>query len=422
MKKLLVLFLLTVAGDVFAQQKYALVIGNGNYANITRLNNPVNDANDMETALRGLGFTVEKVLNGNLAQMETGIINLKNRLKSSKNSYGFFFYAGHGVQSNGENYLIPVDANIQSESFLRRQSIAVQEMLDELNDAGNELNVVVLDACRDNPFSWRRSGSRGLQVVGNQPADSIIVFATSAGSVAADGTGRNGLFTSHLLNNLKKPGLEVFEIFRLTMADVSRASGNQQRPAVYSQFSGIAYLGQRPSPNTPVQPPAPVSVYGSVRIDSDIAGEILINGKETGKRIKEGGTETVSNVSTGSTEVAVKGDDGKITKAQNNVMVYGGQTVPAEIKRPRVQRQPLIQIGIATQEMTDLGLTAGHAALQLGTKARIKNMANGKEVIVTIYRRIVPSSTRVIDLSPEAARAIDMGFGGTVEITQIIEN
>jgi len=245
---------------LFAQQKYALVIGNGNYANITRLNNPVNDANDMEAALRGLGFTVEKVLNGNLRQMETGIVNLKNRLKGAKNSYGFFFYAGHGVQSNGENYLIPVDADIQSESFLRRQSISVQEMLDELNEAGNALNMVVLDACRDNPFPWKRSGSRGLQVVGNQPADSIIVFATSAGSTASDGTGRNGLFTGHLLNNLKTPGLEVAEVFRLTMGDVIRASGSQQRPAVYNQFAGLAYLGPRPTPNTSVQPtPQPVT-------------------------------------------------------------------------------------------------------------------------------------------------------------------
>jgi tetratricopeptide (TPR) repeat protein len=138
-------------------------------------------------------------------------------------------------------------------------------MLDELNDARNELNIVVLDACRDNPFPWKRSGSRGLQVVGNQPSDSIIVFATSAGSTAADGAGSNGLFTSHLLSNLKKPGLEVSEVFRLTMGDVAKASGNQQRPAVYNQFSGLAYLGSRPSsaaqpapaPVPAPQPPAP---------------------------------------------------------------------------------------------------------------------------------------------------------------------
>jgi len=244
---------LAVAAAAFAQQKYALVIGNGAYTSITKLNNPVNDANDVAAALQALGFTVEKLLNASQDQMESGAIRLKNRLSAAKNSYGLLFYAGHGVQSNGENYLIPVDANIQSESFLRQRAVSVQAMLDELNDAGNELNVVVLDACRDNPFSWKRSGSRGLSVVGQQPADSIIVFATSAGSTAADGTSRNGLFTSHFLTHLKTPGLEVSEVFRLTMGDVARASNNQQRPAVYNQFAGLAYLNSRP-----VASPAPV--------------------------------------------------------------------------------------------------------------------------------------------------------------------
>ncbi|MDR1031420.1 MAG: caspase family protein, partial [Treponema sp.] len=238
MKKMGLLWLLVVLGvsSLGAQQKYALVIGNGAYTGITRLNNPVNDARDMEAALKNLGWTVDLVLNGNLDQMEGAAIRLKNRLAASRNSYGFLFYAGHGVQSGGVNYLIPVDATIQSENFLRQRAVSLQALLDELNDAGNELNMVVLDACRDNPFSWARGGTRGLQVVGSQPADSIIVYATSAGSTAADGTGRNGLFTTHLLNNLKKPGLEVSEMFRLTGADVRRASGGAQIPAIYSQF------------------------------------------------------------------------------------------------------------------------------------------------------------------------------------------
>lgn len=239
---------------LYAQQKYALVIGNGNYTGISRLNNPVNDANDMEAALRDLGFTVDKVLNGNLTDMENAIIRLKNRLSVTQNSYGFLFYAGHGVQSNGVNYLIPVGVNIPSESFLRERSVSVQAMLDELNEAGNTLNIVVLDACRDNPFSWARSGSRGLTVLSNQPADSIIVYATSAGSTASDGTGRNGLFTSHLLNNLKTPGLEITEVFRLTGAAVSQASSRQQIPAIYNQFFGTAYLGSRPTAPTQIVP------------------------------------------------------------------------------------------------------------------------------------------------------------------------
>jgi formylglycine-generating enzyme required for sulfatase activity len=141
-------------------------------------------------------------------------------------------------------------------------------MLAELNDVGNELNIVVLDACRDFPAAWMRSTNCGLTVVSNQPADSIIVYATSAGSTAADGTGRNGLFTEQLLKQLKTPGLDVKEIFDNTGAAVSQSSSRNQIPAIYSQYFGKAYLGPRPSPQpsptpavrpTPQPSPQPVS-------------------------------------------------------------------------------------------------------------------------------------------------------------------
>ncbi|MDR3171682.1 MAG: SUMF1/EgtB/PvdO family nonheme iron enzyme [Treponema sp.] len=245
---------------VYGQQKYALVVGNAAYTSVTRLNNPVNDANDIAATLERLGFQVDKVLDGNLDRMENAVIRMKNRLSASNSAYGFFFYAGHGVQSNGQNYLIPVDAAISSENLLRQRAMSMQFILDELNDAGNTLNIVVLDACRDNPFSWGRSGTRGLQVMGSQPADSIVVYATSAGKTAADGTGRNGLFTSQLLKHLGTPGLEISEVFRRTGADVSSASNREQIPAVYNQFFGSVYLGGA-TPVTPKPPdPKPPSV------------------------------------------------------------------------------------------------------------------------------------------------------------------
>ena len=273
----IVTFFLFISGFIFAQQqpqkvsapqnvsvpqKFALVIGNAAYSSV-RLKNSVNDANDIAAALEDLGFTVDKVTDGSLNDMERAITRLKNRLSVSKNAYGFFFYAGHGVQSNGVNYLIPIGANISGENYLRERAVSVQTMLYELNDAGNDLNVVVLDACRDNPYDWgrgRSQSSRGLAIVSNQPADSIIVYATSAGSTASDGEGRNGLFTSQLLKNLRTPGLEVSEVFRLTGLDVSQVSGREQIPAVYSQFFGRAYLGSQPleTMQPAVQPVQPV--------------------------------------------------------------------------------------------------------------------------------------------------------------------
>jgi hypothetical protein len=217
----------------------------------------VNDANDMAAVLKDLGFTVDKIIDGNLDQMENAILRLKNRLSVAEKTYGFFFYAGHGVQSGGENYLIPVDANIPAENFLKNRAVSVQVMLDVLNDARNELNMIVLDACRDNPFSWSRSGTRGLSIVSRQPAESIVVYATSAGMRASDGEGKNGLFTSQLLKNIKTPGLDVSEVFKRTGADVASVSGRQQVPAIYNQFFGNAYFGDAPSGQAQYVPSQP---------------------------------------------------------------------------------------------------------------------------------------------------------------------
>jgi len=256
MKRIFFSLFIFVAMFSYAQQKHALVIGNGNYTSFGSLPNAVNDANDITVALQGLGFTVNKVLDGNRAQMIEAISLLKNRLSMSKNSYGFFFYAGHGVQFNGVNYLIPARADIPNANYLGDAAVSVQTMLAELNDAANELNIVVLDACRDFPAAWSRSMNRGLSVVSNAPAGSIIVYATSANSTADDGKGRNGLFTGQLLNNLKASDLSVREVFDRTGIDVLNVSGGKQHPEIAVKYFKTAYLGTTP----PVVPPQPVSV------------------------------------------------------------------------------------------------------------------------------------------------------------------
>jgi len=251
MKQRIVLILLLALPlmSIFAQQKYALVIGNANYTGISKLNNPTNDANDMALTLQNLGFTVDKIIDGDLEKMETAVINLKKKLGASRNSYGFFFYAGHGVQANGQNYLIPLPAtNIQNETHLRDRAVSLQFVLDSLSEAGNELNMIVLDACRDNPFGWSRSGARGLSVVSQTPSGSIVMYAAASGQKADDGTGRNGLFTGYLLKNMKTTGLSVYEVFDKTMGDVKNVTGGKQDPELSLRFSGAnaVYLGQRP--------------------------------------------------------------------------------------------------------------------------------------------------------------------------------
>jgi len=201
----------------------------------------VNDANDITAVLAGMGFTVHAVLNGSLAQMENGIDWLTRRLRADENSLGLFYFAGHGVQSGGDNFLIPVDVNIRNDTQLRLQSISVQSTLNDMNDAGNELNIMILDACRDNPFGWSRSSARGLVQV-SPPAGSIVVYATSSNSTANDGTGRNGLFTGELLRHLPTPGLSIQEIFNRTGRDVSRITDGMQHPEISVRHFGASSM------------------------------------------------------------------------------------------------------------------------------------------------------------------------------------
>ena len=140
--------------------RIALVIGNGDYEGMGKLANPTNDAEDMGETLSILGFDVEVVTDAGLEKMEEAVLRFRDKLAEAPESVGVFFYAGHGVQSGGENYLIPVDARINSESLLRARAVPLQFVLDSLKEAHNKVNIVILDACRDNPFSWARSSSR----------------------------------------------------------------------------------------------------------------------------------------------------------------------------------------------------------------------------------------------------------------------
>jgi len=228
-------------------QKFALVIGNGNYTSIAHLRNPIYDANDMEAVLIELGFTVDKILNGDLVQMEAAVINFRNQLSIEKNSYGFFYYAGHGVKSGEEIYLIPVTIDyIRTEEMLPDHTMSLQFIFDNLSEAGNELNIFVFDSFRDNPFFWARYGNRSLPVIRNIPIGSIIVFSNSDTSFTTAHVYRYDLLTSHLIKNLRIPGLEVKEVFLRTILDVINASSNSQSPDMYIRYFENAYLGSLP--------------------------------------------------------------------------------------------------------------------------------------------------------------------------------
>ena len=225
-----------------AAERVALVIGNASYKEAP-LRNPVNDARDMATTLEGLGFEVIRVENASKEEMERAIGRFTGRL--DEESSGLFYYAGHGVQVRGRNYLVPVDAKINSERDARIESVPINLVLDELEYAGNRLNVVILDACRNNPFERRmRGASRGLAAV-DAARGTLIAYATSPGSLAQDGDGRNGLYTEELLRALRLPGLEVEDVFKEVRIKVSERTDYQQIPWESSSLTGKLVLNQR---------------------------------------------------------------------------------------------------------------------------------------------------------------------------------
>ncbi len=222
-----------------AEERNALVIGNAEYKDAP-LRNPVNDARDVAIALEECGFTVLRAINADRAGMRQVIRAFGSRIQSG--GVGLFYYAGHGIQVKGENYLVPIGAKVSTEDEVEDECLNASAVLRKMETAGNRLNIIILDACRNNPFGRSfRSFSRGLAQM-DAPAGSILAYATAPGSVAADGTGRNGLFTSNLLKKMKEPGLEIGLLFRKVRSEVMSASDGKQVPWESSSLTGSFYF------------------------------------------------------------------------------------------------------------------------------------------------------------------------------------
>jgi hypothetical protein len=226
-------------------KRIALVIGNGVYTSAPPLRNPPNDARDMAATLRALGFDVMSGINVSQREMKRLVREFGQKLKAGGS--GLFYYAGHGVQSKGRNYLIPIDANIQSEAEVEDSGVDAALVLNYMDDAQNGLNIVILDACRNNPFSRSfRSASDGLAQV-DAPTGTLIAYATAPGRVASDGTGQNGLYTSELLKQMQVPGLSATEMFMRVRAEVMKQTANKQVPWEASSLVGSFYFSGGPT-------------------------------------------------------------------------------------------------------------------------------------------------------------------------------
>jgi uncharacterized caspase-like protein len=210
-----------------AERRVALVIGNSAYKQAP-LVNPGNDARAVAQVLRESGFTVKELRNLNQAGMRRAIREFGDDI--AKGGVGLFFFAGHGMQIRGRNFLIPVGSDIEREDEVEDQAVDARLVLEKMASAKNPLNIVILDACRNNPFiSSFRSSIVGLAAM-DAPAGTLVAFSTAPGQVAADGTGDNGLFTKHLVSYMREPGLKVEDVFKRVRAAVRQESGGRQTP------------------------------------------------------------------------------------------------------------------------------------------------------------------------------------------------
>ncbi|MBI3503302.1 MAG: caspase family protein [Proteobacteria bacterium] len=233
------LVLASAGGPAFAEKKVALVIGNGGYADAP-LKNPPSDARAIAATLKRQGFDVLLRENATKAQMNEVVADFGEKL--GEGDTALFFYAGHGMQVQGRNYLIPTDAKITSEQRVRLETLDVEAVLDQMAAARARVSMVILDACRNNPFERRfRSVGGGLAQI-NAPEGTMIAYATSPGKVAADGEGANGLYTQELLKALAQPGLKVEDVFKQVRIGVTRASNGAQVPWEASSLTGDFYF------------------------------------------------------------------------------------------------------------------------------------------------------------------------------------
>lgn len=234
-----------------SKKRIALVVGNSGYQSGSKLQNPENDAKAISRKLGSLGFSVIERIDANQADLRAEVAQFGSSIQSQDLEVALFYYAGHGVQISGRNYLIPVDIHPQSEMELKMLAVSADDVLDQmaaLDDDSQRTNIMILDACRDNPLnrSWvRSSGTKGLASM-SAPPGTLITFSTKPGFTALDGSGTNSPYTSELLKALDVPGLRLEDIFRTVRIRVMELTNRQQVPMENSLLTREVILNKAP--------------------------------------------------------------------------------------------------------------------------------------------------------------------------------
>lgn len=242
-----------------SKDRLALVIGNAEYKleGVSKLKNPNNDADSMALYLRNLGFDVLIHKNLGFQKTEEVIEEFGKKLKDYE--IGLFFYAGHAAEVKDQNYLFPVDIAPKSEIDAVEKCYSLNRLLEQMEIAETRIKIVILDACRNNPFkaSWTRgSGQQGLANMQSSAKGTLIAFAAKPGSTAEDGKGENGTYTLGILNNIATVNLSINDMFTRVTSDVKKATDDKQEPHTVSSLDQIYFLNH--NPNAPM---APIIIY-----------------------------------------------------------------------------------------------------------------------------------------------------------------
>jgi len=226
-----------------AEPRIALIIGNSDYASRDlRLANPANDAVAMQRALQSAGFETIVKLNARRVEFYRAVDEFETRIGRDPRSVGLFYYAGHGVQADGTNYLIPVDADIRAEADLEANAFDAGRVLKAMRSAQNDMNILILDACRNNPLPKTRGMGRGLARM-DAPSGTFIAYAAAPGQTAQDGaSGTNGVFTGELVRAIAEPGVPLEQVFKKVIAGVKADTHGSQEPWSEASIQGDFYF------------------------------------------------------------------------------------------------------------------------------------------------------------------------------------
>ncbi len=394
-----------VVEQMRTERRVALVIGNASYR-VSPLRNPINDAQAMAVALRRLGFEVISETDATEKRMLKVILKFGRKLKTG--GVGLFYYAGHGVQTGGRNYMIPIGAEIEVEDDVEIESVDVNKVLGRMGGARNRLNIVILDACRNNPYAKSfRSPTRGLATT-LAPTGTYIAYSAAPGQVAADGDGANSMFTAALLGEMARASRRLEDVFKAVRVNVLARTGGRQVPWTSSSITGDFYF-KVPNHVTASAAPETLDLSGLVPLDTPKStakttkllsiDELMELGK-TPEKVESSGTPPEPPTATPKFSLGDPVDfdpfptTASIAEVQRRLAALGYQPGPVDGIMGRQTRKAIVQF------QRSVGLLAtGHTAGEI-SDALLSSLRKAKPqpaAVVTPPRVEAPSAVQLAD-------------------------